>query len=337
MVNKRSDRSERRSLLPVGALVVAAILVAGAACSEDTAPPEPTYSLRVGMLPTTDYLPVFAMIEEGFAAREGLTITESTVVGGTAILAGLVDGSLDIGNVGIPSLAAGAEAGTVPAKAVGVVAGTVVSPDHPLIGVVAADGVSDFAALSGRLVAVNSKVSLGAAAIIRRVTSTGAPPPELVEIPFTNMGLALRSGDVAAAVTLDPYLTQSIGRGDGHLLGWVVGGPPMERVQAGIYSAGADVVRTKPDALKAFIRALLASQEWVRTHPKESRQLLAKRLAIAPDVVAKITLPAFRRDGRSNAQQIQVILDLLAPPGAEPAPADSLFDETLLAAARADA
>ena len=329
---KAADR-ERRSGWSRAAisLVVVGFLVTGA-CGKEKAAPAVTHTLRAGVLTSVDHLPLYAMVDEGFAAAEGLRLTEVPAAGGTAVLAGLVDGTLDIGTVGVVSLAAGVQAGTVPGTVIGVMGAIFVSPEHPLIAVLAADGVPDFATLSGRRVAVNSKTSLGAAGLAGRLARAGLAPAELVEVPFGSMGLAVRNGDVSAAVVLEPYLTQSVKRGDGHLLGWVVGGSPMERVQSSIVSIRKELATSNPAAIRSYIRAHLAAQRWIERNPKDARDLLARRLSISPEVAADIVLPSFDNDGRNDNERIQPILDLLnaATPGVD---ASTLYDERLLRAA----
>ena len=101
---------------------------------------------------------------------------------------------------------------------------------------------------------------------------------KLVEIPIPNMGLAVVGGNVAAAVMSEPFLTQSLLRGDGKLLGWLLGEPPFERMELTLIVFRADFYRNNPQAVRAFLRSQLQAVKYINQNPDRVRSILAKRL-----------------------------------------------------------
>lgn len=318
----------RRSVVQATALLLAALLPV-AACSGEP-PPVSLETVRVGVLTSADQLPFYVAEDEGFAAAHGLRVEETAYQGGADILAGLRADEIDVGSVSVPALALAWQEGAIPEEVVGIAAAGFASPDNPIIGVLAGKDVKDWADLGGRPVAVNLLVSLGAAGIAGRLAAEGARPADLIEVPFANMGLGVRNGDLAAAVTLEPYLTQSIQRGDGHLLGWVVGGPPLPNAQSGILSARAGFVREHPETAKAYLGAYLDAVAWIAGHDAEARSLLAKRLSVTPGVADEMTLSAFAQDGRNDPDQMAPLVEVFGVEGFPASKLPELYDEGLL-------
>lgn len=313
--------------LPV--LAIAALSLVAAACASPERP-APQRALRMGVLTSTDYLPFYVMQDRGFASEQGLRITEVAFDSGTEIVAALVDGRIDVGQVGVPPLLAAAEAGTVPATVVSFAAGAFVSPAHPLMAVVAGPATEDWGDLAGQTVAVNAPVSLGAAALTGRMAVEGAAAPTLVNLPFANMGVAVRTGAVAAAVMLEPYLTQSLLREDGHSLGWVVGGAPLPAGEISLLVTRSALMQDRPRLLKAYLRANVAALEWLATHEAAARELLARRLVLTPAVARRVELPLFAPDARNDRGQLQQVVDAVQQPASSPGEVSRLFDDTLL-------
>jgi ABC-type nitrate/sulfonate/bicarbonate transport system substrate-binding protein len=154
-----------------------------------------------------------------------------------------------------------------------------------------------------------------------------------VEIPLANQGLAVAGGNVAAASMSEPYLTQSLLRGDGMLLDWVVGGPPFERMEFSTIVFSAELRRRNPEGVKAFLRAHLAAVRWINDHPDEARLVLAKHLNLSADVARKINLLRWPLDARTDAALLDQTWQVLLRAGILQRQIDThrIHDETLLA------
>jgi len=154
-----------------------------------------------------------------------------------------------------------------------------------------------------------------------------------VDILLTNQGLAVAGGNVAAACMSEPYLTQSLLRGDGKLLDWVVGGRPFEQSELSTIVFSGDLRRRNPEGVKAFLRAHLAAVSWMNEHPDEARLVLAKHLNLTEAVAKKINLLRWPLDARTDAALLDQTAQILLRAGILQRHIDThrIHDETLLA------
>jgi len=295
------------------------------------APPQ-QFTLRIGFFPIVESLPYFVMQEQGFAAKNGLQFQETPNPGGGALIA-IVAGSVDGCNlVGSMSLLPAAQQGLVPDKIITVAANSFADPDHPLGAVLSAFSVNSWQDLRGQQIAAPQIKGPAGVAISGRMQIEGVADYKLVEIPYANQGLAVAGGDVAAAVMPEPWLTQSLLRKDGKLLGWIIGGPPFERVQNTMIPFSADFYRNNPEAVKAYLRAQLQAVKWINDNPEKARAILARRMSLSPEVGQKMSLPRFSEDGRNDPVLLESMQPVLINAGLlkAPVPARQLYDETLL-------
>jgi NitT/TauT family transport system substrate-binding protein len=294
--------------------------------------PEPV-TLRIGFFPTVDFLPYFVMQEQGFDKQNGLRFEEATYPGGAAAIDAMAAGRLDVcPGVAIPPILVAAERGLVPGKVVVVAANDFADPDHPGIGVVVRAPVRNWRDLLGKKIATNAKGSIATAAVAGRLQQEGVGDYTWVETAFSNMGLAVAGGNVEAAGMAEPFLTQSLLRGDGVLLGWVVGGPPFERTPFTSIVFSAELQRRNPGAVKAFLRAHLRAVKWMGEHPEQARGLLARRLNLSREVGQKMNLLRWSADARNDPALLDGMQSPLVSIGMikAPIPATRLYDETLL-------
>lgn len=293
-----------------------------------------TATLRVGVFPVQDFLPYFVMREEGFDTRYRIRFVEQTFAGGSAVLQAMAEGSLDASpNVAMVPILTAAERGVIPDKVVVAAANAFADRDHPGLALLVGPAVRDWKDLRGRKIAVNSRDSAAAAAIDVRLREEGVEEYSFVEIPFSNMGLAVAGGNVNAAGMAEPYFTQSLLRRDGRLLDWVVGGRPFEQTQMTGIVFNTAFYRANAATVKRYLRAHLAAVKWINDNPDRSRLLLARRLTLSPDVAGRINLLRWSLDLRNDpglldqAQHVLVKARLLK----RAIPIRQIYDETLLA------
>jgi len=310
---------------------VALLAVALAAC--DGPAPAPPVTPRIGVFQTQDFLPYFVMQEQGFDKKNGLNFKESSFAGGAAVIDAMVAGDLDLGPaVGTVPLLVAAERGLIPDKVVPVATNDFADREHPGIGVVAAHAIQGWKDLEGKKIGTNVRGSINTVAMDVRLKQEGVKGYSFVETPFSNLGLAVAGGNVAAAAMSEPYLTQSLLRGDGKLLGWVVGGPPFERMALASIVFSAEFRRRNPQGVKAFLRAHLAAVRWINDHPDQARLVLARRLNLSADVGRKINLLRWPLDARADPALLDQTQQVLLSAGLLKRPLDTraLHDETLL-------
>ncbi|MBM3176050.1 MAG: ABC transporter substrate-binding protein [Chloroflexi bacterium] len=315
-------------LIMVAMLVITTLLPACA----PKAPPQ-QFTLRISFIPIVESLPYFVMQEQGFAAKNGLQFQETPSPGGNVLIEAMVAGSVDGSNlIGSMSLLLAAQQGLVPDKIITVAANSFADPDHPLGAVLSASSVNSWQDLRGQQIAVPLIKGPAGVAISGRMQIEGVADYKLVEIPYANQGLAVAGGNVAAAVMPEPWLTQSLLRKDGKLLGWIIGGPPFERVQNTMIPFSADFYRNNPEAVKAYLLAQLHAVKWIDQNPEKARAILARRMSLSPEVGQKMSLPRFSSDGRNDPVLLESMQPVLINAGLlkAPIPARQLYDETLL-------
>jgi len=313
------------------AMAVLLALVSLPACSHPT--PTQQVTLRIGFLRLQGDLPYFVMQEQGFAKQHGLQFVETVYRSGPAIIEAMAAGAVDVGSdVGTVPILVAAERGLVPSTVVPVSAIYFSDPEHPLSALLVAPAVNSWQDLKGQQVAVNGKNTLSAAAIKGRLKQEGVHDATLVEMSFADMGLAVAGGNVAAAVMWEPWLTQSLLRGDGKLLGWIIGGPPFESMEVTMIIFRVDFYRNNPQAVKAFLRAKLQAVAWINQHSDKARALLAKRVDLTQEVAQKVRLPRWSADARHDPALLESMQPLLVEIGLlkAPIPVHQLYDETLL-------
>ena len=311
---------------------VAVLVVALAGCDRQS--PAPSVTLRIGVYPTQDFLPYFVMQEQGFDKKNGLKFEESPVPGGAAAIDAMAAGGIDMcPGVGIVPLLVAAERGLIPDKVVAVAANDFADPEHRGGAVIVARSVNSWKDLEGKKIGANARNSIGGAAIEARLKQEGVRASSFVEIPFSNQGLAVAGGNLAAASMNEPYLTQSLLRGDGKLLDWVIGGPPLERTEFSTIVFSAEFRRRNPEGVKAFLRAHLAAVRWINDHREEARLVLARRLNLSAEVARKMNLLRWPLDARTDPALLDQTEQVLLRAGLLQRPVDTrrLHDETLLA------
>jgi ABC-type nitrate/sulfonate/bicarbonate transport system substrate-binding protein len=314
-----------------GLVIAFSVLFLLAAC----APPKPAqkFTLRIGLVGTLSSLPYYVMCDQGFDKQSGLSIIETIHQSAAPIFDAIAEGSLDGSpSGGTISVLQATQDGIIPDKIIVVSANSFTDPEHPITGVVVANSVSNWKDLKGKYIGVPSKTTTFAAAIIARLLQEGVTNYTLVEISVTNTGLAIAGGNIAAGVMVEPYLTQSLLRKDGKLLGWVMGGPPFERMEYTANVFSTNIVRNNPGAVKAYLRAHMEACRWIEKNPDAARSILGKKLSLTPEVVKNVKMMRWPRDMHNDPVLLESMQPVLVKAGLlkAPIPANKLYDETLL-------
>jgi NitT/TauT family transport system substrate-binding protein len=321
-----------RLTLTLPAIVAVALLLAAAALTGCEKSPPPV-TLRIGVYPSSSLLPYYVAQEQGYDKKYGLQFHETVYPGAEGAIEAMLTGALDLSvSISTIPLLAAAERGLIPGKLVPVAANSFADPEHPAIGVLVAHSIRGWKDLEGKKIASNAPNSLSTAAAEIRLEHEGVRSYTFVQMPFSGLGPALAGGNVAAASMVEPYLTESLLRGDGKLLGWIVGGAPFEQSPFAAIVFSAEFRRRNPEGVKAFLRAHLAAARWINDHPDEARLVLAKRLNLSAEVAKKVKLVRWPIDARSDPALLGETQQVLLRAGRIKRPVDTraLYDETLL-------
>jgi len=296
------------------------------------AEPTPQYNLRIGYIGTQSCLPYLVIKDKGLDRKYGLELTGTEYPSGEAINSDVVKGKLDAGITGTIAVINAAETGLIPDNIIVVAAGNFVDRDHPYMGMLVSNSINSWQDLNGKKIATNAFYSHITAGIKGRMQIEGVPDYELVIMSIPNMGLAVADETIDAAALVEPYLTQSLLRKDGKLLGWIAGGPPFEKMEVTMLIFNSGYYRSNPQAVKAFLRAYLDAMEWINKEPGESRLMIGRKLKLSDEVTQKISIMAFPQDGHNDPSILESMQQVMVNTGMLKAstPADRLYDETLL-------
>jgi NitT/TauT family transport system substrate-binding protein len=326
-MTKCSGNASPRS--PALLLVCILVFFSVISCSR----PETPVTIHVGVTNSVDILPYLVVKERGYDREQGLHFEETHFIGGAAIVDAMMKDQVDlaISNGSVVMISA-ADSGLIPSVVTPVASESVCDLQHPAMSLFVSKSITGFKQLQGQYIATNAKNSLGGIMIQGRLKKEGVTSYKLVEIPFPNQGLAVAGGNVAGATLLEPYLTQSLRRGDGHILDWLTGKPPFERIPYTMICFRTGFLKSNPEAAVRYLRAYLKAVRWVQKHTRDARSLIARDLSIDEDVAQSMYLPDWPTDGKDDPALLLSLETEMKDLGLIHAviPPEKLFDETLL-------
>jgi NitT/TauT family transport system substrate-binding protein len=305
---------QNRSLFLSSSFSAAAV----AAFSESADAQTPPLALRVAANANDTYAAAYYAQDMGFFTRAGLNVDLQTIANGAAITAAVTGGTIDVG-VAVPVTLANAHLRGIPV--VIIAAGSVSTASIPAtrLCVLETSDIKTAKDLEGKTIALNAlgvglDISLDAYLVRNGADYTKV---KLVEVPFTEMGLALDRHSVDAAVITEPSYT---------LISRQTKIKMMTNVSAGIgtdyinscWFTTREFARTHPDHIRRFVRAIYDAQRWGNTHHDESGVILAKYSKL--DVSLAHTMLRAQYAERLRAQDVQPFLDAAVKFGGLPSP-----------------
>lgn len=282
--------------------------------------PAPSYAaaptaVRIG-LSSSDVAagPLYAQ-ETGVFRRAGLDATLSMGMQGSAVLAALHKGTIDIGFANIVSIAESTESGE---PFVLLAPGALYTAKAPITVLVQAP-TTNFrtgADLNGKtIVTPSGKRDLGAIGTSAWIDANGGDSKTvhwITGIPLKQVGAALAAHKADASEITEPELTAQRGRGAIALVA-----PTFDAVGSGFIIGGFIArkawVNSHPEAAHRFVTAMAEIARWANTHRAQTAPLLAARLHVAPSVVASMVRATY--SPRLTVGEIQPALDAAAKYG----------------------
>ena len=314
---------------------IAPCLLLGAAVFLSSCAPAPApvrQTIRLGLTSTIDLLPYLVMTGRGMDKQAGIRFETTQMAGGAAYIQAMAAGTLDAGYSGIVPILQSATDETIGKSFLVVAANTFADPGHLNSAVLAGPRVKSWKDLEGAYIGINTPTSLGGWAVVGRLRQEGVRKYTFVNIAFQDQGLAVAGGSVSAAVMFEPYITQSLQRGDGKLLGWIIGGPPLNEMPSSVLTLRAGFVRDQPQAARALVSLHVRAVRWILGNEKEARTILGRGLSIDTRVTEAMNLLQWRPDCRNDPALWQVCEEIFVSLGFLPKliPPSSLYDESIL-------
>jgi NitT/TauT family transport system substrate-binding protein len=290
-------------LLAGGACALALLL---AACGGgDEAPQSERGATRLTVQETAGVPSAFVAfgIEKGFFAERGLDVALQTTQGGAATIPALVSGEIDVGGSNVATLLLGSSKG-LPIRAIagGTAARAAGEKDFAALLAAKGKGIDSPEELEGRTIAVNTLNNIAEVAVKASLEEHGVPPGSirLSEVPFPEMDAALAGGTVDAALSIEPFATESAQKGRA-VLGYAYN-ETEPGLQVGAYAVTEQFAESFPDAVKAFQAAIGETAEYIAAHEDEFRASLSKSARIPRELADAIVLPSWT--GRVDAGSV---------------------------------
>jgi NitT/TauT family transport system substrate-binding protein len=267
--------------------------------------PKPIRTLKVGYLPLTDFLGMYAAIEQGYMAEEGLKLELQAMAGGATIIPAIVGGSLDFGISNYVSVIVANGQGLKIKAFSDSAYGSKASPPFAII-TKKDSPIKTAKDLNGKKVAVNTRNGIVHVGVQEWIERNGGDPKtvQYVELPFPQMPPAITNGSVDAAAPTEPFVTVSTSQ-DAQVLSYYLTDLRDNCAIAGFISTD-DWITKNRDAAAAFHRANTKGMEWVAKNDKTAREYAAKYANLDPAIAAKINLATLRSTPLVEAVQFWV-------------------------------
>ncbi|HET6212030.1 MAG TPA: ABC transporter substrate-binding protein, partial [Micromonosporaceae bacterium] len=167
--------------------------------------------------------------------------------------------------------------------------------------------------LAGKKVAANTLKNIVDTSVRASVRKAGGDPKAVnfVEMAFPQQPAALQAGQVDAVFVVEPFQSAVLAAGGRKIASSYVDTAP--NLVVALYFTSQQTMKSNPDLVKRFREAMQESLAYADGHADEARAIIGTYTQIAPDVIAKMTLPKWPAD--INRQSIQALSDLAVGDG----------------------
>ncbi len=263
------------------------------------------------------YAPLFVGVEQKIFERAGITLNpvkfESTNQLTDALLGKKIDAAL--GGVNIPLVLTIEEKSPGALKIFSVALETNESPASALL-VKNNSTIASINDLRGKKIGANPGSTMQF--IYRKMIERHFNPSEatLVQMKPELELPALESGQIDAAIVLEPYATIAVQKGIARILvpalfnTYVLTDMPLA---ASVMST--DFLKTKPNEAKRLVEATQEAITFTYTHPDKTKVVLAQYLALDRSVIQKLHTPTFIGNAEIDWKKIQALSDVLTRAG----------------------
>jgi len=291
--------------------ILAVIVTLGSLSASAPTSAQSTTTLRVGMIPIQPAAGIYYAQENGFFAKDGLSVDITQNPSTPALASAVLSGTYDISYATVATLA------------------TAHSKGLPFVMI--APGISDSATHFGGaiMVPINSTLktahdfngkTLGAAGLntiaeyLPRawIDKNGGDSStvKFIELPFPVTADALASGRIDAAYMVEPFVTIAEQK---HLARILALGDdaisPSEYLATGWFTT-VQWAKAHPDAVARFQRSIGEAATWANANPDKIVPIVARNFKVDPALVAQARKPYY--PARMLPAQIQPWIDITA-------------------------
>ena len=264
-------------------------------------------TVKLGLIPIVDVAPVYLGVRKGFYEKHGLKLSITTAQGGAAIVPGVVSSQFQFGFSNMTSLMV-AQSNSVPVRAVsnGIASTGVQGEDFGAITVKKDSALKSAKDLEGKKVAINTLKNINETAVRESVRKAGGDPDKVnfVELAFDQMPAALDSGQIDAAMVVEPALATVKSQGGVEIASPLVDVAP--NLTVAMYFTSTQYAQQHPDVVKKFQEATAESLAYADSHPDEVRAVVTTYTKIPASVLEQVTLPKWPAEAnRSSIEALE--------------------------------
>jgi NitT/TauT family transport system substrate-binding protein len=255
-----------------------------------TAQAETVTKVRIMYTAVAPYAASFVAKDQGFFEKRGIDADLILAANGSAIVAGVVAGQVEIGTptptVFIQAFDSGLDQVAL--------AATNALPDTSRSGVIAraSSGIKTPQDLVGKKVGVPGINGLLDVIFRRWLASQGIDTKRVtyVETTFPQMNDLLKAGQVDAVVAVDPFYGRILSQATGYLLDDYVRTLPPGTI-ASVYSATSKWANANKSVVKDFQEALVEAVAFSKINDAAVRESIARYTKLPAAVVANLPVP----------------------------------------------
>lgn len=239
-----------------------------------------TIDIVAGVAPSSSPVAMLLGVEQGFFEEEGLNVTTTPAATGAAGVTQLINGQVQVALGGLSGTVTAVDQGIPVAFVSGGVADHEDENGTQYQTLVAGDSdIESFSDLEGKTVAVNSLKCCWELWMREAVENDGGDQKnvEFVQLAFADGVTALRSGEVDAISTLQPFATQLRNDGFrdiGDSAASAFGDPDASNT---MYFMARPFVEKNPEVVERWRAALKKSADYADEHPDETRAKIAEQ------------------------------------------------------------
>lgn len=292
------------------ALLLAACAAGEPSASTDAGAPGELEVVKVGVIPTVDFVPVYLAQQEGYFEEEGLQVEVQVNQNMAAITPSVLNGQLQFGTAAsTPFISAIAKGMTITAIANSSSRTDVADDDPSAILAMPDRGIQSPKDLVGKTVAVNALGAVSHVTAAAAIDKDGADHTQatFVAMPFPEMVAALERGSIDAAVVYEPFYVQ----------GLASGAQTIANLNAGILPPGTNTLMftsqqfaaEHADTVERFQRAINKATLAAAANPDLVAGVLESELGLSPDLIENMRFPQYSDE--LGAQGLQDMADLM--------------------------
>jgi NitT/TauT family transport system substrate-binding protein len=296
------NRAVRR--FPAVAALVAATVAIGA-CGSDDESSSPASGdgggdsaevkkVRGALLPTGTHLPIMVAKDEGIFERNGIDM-KLTVIQNIATIPGVLGRQFEFGSATLPDVIKANQQGIEVSVTSGL---SIETAENVTIGLLAGpkSNIKTAKDLEGKKVGV---VALGGnihTSTLYWLQQEGADAEKVdfIEVPPPNQPDQLKSGDIDAVETLEPFRGAMLKAGATQVV------DPMLEVSdpASVLSWGSQTkwAQDNPETVAAVRKSLQEAMDFIKSDEARAREILAKYSGLPPEIANNVPLQTYSPD-----------------------------------------